>query len=342
LNLLSVTGASGFVGRAVCERALELGLKVRGSHRSLFSQPLVPAGVEKIQIASVDRNTDWSGALVGADVVIHLAGRVHAAEIAGRDSLAIYREINTAGTERLARMAVTAGVRRLVYVSSIKVNGEQSSRGSFTATDAPFPEGAYAISKWESEQALHRVGAESALEIVILRPPLVYGRGVGANFSRLLHLVQRGIPLPFASVSNRRSFIYVKNLADAIITSAAHPRAMGQTFLVSDGEDISTPELIRRIADVMGVPPRMFRCPPSLLNAAASIVGRSAEVSRLLASLALDSTKFRSEIGWIPRYTMSQGLGETIAWYLDNKALTGKNPSASGKFAPRLGRSAKQ
>jgi nucleoside-diphosphate-sugar epimerase len=342
LNLLLVTGASGFVGRAVCERALELGLKVRGSHRSLKSQPLVPAGVQKIQIASVDGNTDWSSALVGVDVVIHLAGRVHFTEIAGRDSLAIYREVNTAGTERLARMAVTAGVRRFVYVSSIKVNGEQSSKGSFTAADAPRPEDAYAISKWESEQTLYRVGTESGLEIVVLRPPLVYGRGVGANFSRLLHLVQRCVPLPFASVSNRRSLIYVKNLADAVITSATHLRATGQTFLVSDGQDISTPELIRSIARAMGVPSRMFPCPLTLLKATASMAGKSAEVRRLLGSLAIDSTAFRSQTGWIPPYSLLQGLRDTTEWYLANKLLTDEVSGASGRLARPLGPCSKQ
>jgi nucleoside-diphosphate-sugar epimerase len=341
LNRLLVTGASGFVGRAVCERALELGLTVRGSHRSFKSQPLVPTGVEKIQIASVDGNTDWSSALVGVDVVIHLAGRVHVTEIAGKDSLAIYREINTAGTERLARMAVTAGIRRFVYVSSIKVNGEQSSNGSFTAADAPRPEDAYAISKWESEQILYRVGTESGLEVVVLRPPLVYGRGVGANFSRLLHLVQRCVPLPFASVSNRRSLIYVKNLADAIITSAAHPRATGQTFLVSDGQDISTPELIRSIAGAMGVPSRMFPCPLSLLKATASIAGKSAELRRLLGSLAIDSTTFRSQTGWIPPYSFLQGLRDTTEWYVASEPLTDEVSGVSGRPARSLGPSSK-
>jgi UDP-N-acetyl-alpha-D-quinovosamine dehydrogenase len=342
LNLLLVTGASGFVGRSVCERALELGLKVRGSHRSLKSQPLVPAGVEKIQIASVDGSTDWSSALVGVDVVIHLAGRVHVTEGQGRDSLAIYRAINTAGTERLARMAVAAGVRRFVYVSSIKVNGEQSSSGSFTAADTPRPEDAYAISKWESEQALYRVGTESGLEIVVLRPPLVYGRGVGANFRRLLHLVQRCVPLPFASISNRRSLIYVKNLADAIITGATHPRATGQTFLVSDGQDISTPELIRSIADAMGVPSRMFPCPLSLLKATASIAGKSAELRRLLGSLAIDSTSFRSQTGWVPPYSMSQGLRDTTEWYMANELMTDEVSGAAGRPARPLGPCSKQ
>ncbi len=342
MSLILVTGASGFVGRTVCERALSLGMKVRGSHRSLSTQALVPPGVETVQIPSVDRDTDWSLSLAGVSAVIHLAGRVHIAKDTASDPLAASREVNTIGTERLARAAVAAGVKRLVYVSTIKVNGEQTVTAPFTEADPPRPEDAYAISKWESEQALHRIGSESGLEIVILRPPLVYGRGVGANFIRLLHLVQRCIPLPFASISNRRSLIYVKNLADAILTSAAHPGATGQTFLVCDGEDISTPELIRRIADAMGLPSRMFRCPPSLLDAVASIAGKSAEVSRLLGSLVLDSTKIRSETGWIPRFTMSQGLRETIEWYLAGNRLTGAVSSAPGGLASHLGPPSKQ
>lgn len=337
-----VTGASGFIGRAVCERALNLGMKVRGSHRSPDSQSLVPLGVEKIQIACVNSNTDWSNALKDVDVVIHLAGRVHIARETAVDPLSAYREVNTAGTEQLARAAATAGIKRLVYVSTIKVNGEQTVSAPFTEADAPRPVDAYSISKWESEQALWRIGNELGLEIVILRPPLVYGSGVGANFSQLLHIVQRCIPLPLASVSNRRSLIYVQNLADAILVSATHPRAIGQTFLISDGEDVSTPELIRRIAEAMGLPSRMFRCAPSLLNAMASIVGKSADVGRLLGSLAMDSTRFGSETGWIPPYSLSQGLRETIEWYLANKLPTGEVSSASGRFTARHGTSSER
>lgn len=337
-----ITGASGFVGRAVCKRALSLGMKVKGSHRSAGSRSLVPKGVEKIQIASVNADTDWSNSLIGVDVVIHLAGRVHVAKETAVSPLTAYREVNTAGTEQLARAAAAAGIKRLVYVSTIKVNGEQTVSAPFTEADAPRPVDAYAISKWESEQALHRIRTESGLEIVILRPPLVYGIGVGANFSRLLHLVHRCIPLPLASVSNCRSLIYVQNLADAILVSATHPRAAGQTFLISDGEDVSTPELIRRIAEAMGLPSRMFRCAPSLLNAVASIVGKSAEVGRLLGSLAMDSTRFGSETGWIPPYSLSQGLKETARWYLASEPSVSEISSPPDKPVPRLDPSAKR
>jgi nucleoside-diphosphate-sugar epimerase len=330
--MMLVTGAGGFVGRAVCDRALALGLKVRGSHRSWKSQALVPSGVEKVLVTSINGDTDWSKALVGVDVVIHLAARVHVLEDAYPNDLTLYREVNKVGTERLASMAAAAGVRRLVYVSTIKVNGEKTLSVPFTELDSPNPEDAYAISKWESEQSLRRIAAETGLEVVILRPPLVYGKGVGANFGRLVRLVERRIPLPLTSVVNRRSLIFVKNLADAILSTTRHPKAAGQTFLLSDGEDVSTPELIRRIAVAMEVPARMFWFPLSLLRLGASILGKSAEMSRLFDSLTLDSAKVRSEIAWTPPYTLSRGIRETIEWYLANKQIPGEAVSSINTF----------
>lgn len=311
-----VTGASGFVGRAVCERALSLGLKVRGTCRSASSQSLIPVGVESVKVASIGQETDWSHALDGVDVVVHLAARVHRTKESLDDSLAAYREVNTIGTSRLARLAATAGVKRFVYVSTVKVNGQQSAGVPFTEEDTPQPQDVYAISKWESEQALKTIGEDSGLEVVILRPPLVYGSNVGANFMRLLGWVRRGIPLPLASVSNRRSLIYVKNLADAILAAATHAMARGQTFFVRDNDDVSTPELIRRIAFCMGRLPRMFWCPPRLLAALGTVMGKSAELDRLLGSLAVNSSKISRELGWAPPYTMSQGLKDTVDWYL--------------------------
>ncbi len=342
MTCLLVTGASGFVGRAVCETALNLGMKVRGSHRSLGSQSLVPQGVEKVQITSADSNTDWSHALIGIDVVIHLAGRVHISKDTVQNPLAEYRAVNTAGTERLARMAVNARVKRLVYISTIKVNGEQTPTTPFTEADAARPQDAYAISKWESEQTLYQISAESGIEIVILRPPLVYGEGVGANFGRLLNLVAKGIPLPLASVSNRRSLIYVRNLADAVLTSATHPRAKGRIFLLSDGDDISTPELIRHIAEAMDLPARMFRCSTHLLRVLARVLGKSEEAQRLLSSLLVDSTRIRFELGWTPPYTMFQGLRETVRWYLANKPSVREASDPPDGLAQHLHSSGKQ
>ena len=326
MTCLLVTGASGFVGRAVCNSALNLKMTnlkmaVRGSHRSAASQSLVPKGVEAIEIPSVDGSTDWSRALIGVDVVVHLVARAHVIRETAQDPLAAFREVNTAGTERLARMAAAAGVRRLVYLSSIGVNGRRTFSVPFTEEDTPDPKEAYAISKWESEQLLRQVSRETGLEIVILRPPLVYGQGVGANFLRLLDLVRKRIPLPLASVSNRRSFIYVENLSDAILKCAMHACAAGQTYLVCDDESISTPELIDQLAQFMRVPARMFPCPPRLLGLAGKLMGKSAEVSRLLHSLVVDATKIHSEIGWAPPYTLSHGLKETVDWYLTARAV---------------------
>jgi nucleoside-diphosphate-sugar epimerase len=216
-------------------------------------------------------------------------------------------------------MAAAAGVRRLVYLSTIGVNGRRTFSAPFTEKDIPDPKDPYAISKWESEQLLLKAGRETGLEIVVLRPPLVYGQGVGANFLKLLDFVQKGIPLPLASVSNRRSFIYVENLSDAILKCAMHPCASGRTYLVCDDESVSTPELIDHIAHFMRVPARTFPGPPRLLNLAGKLIGKSAELSRLLHSLVIDGEQIRSETGWAPPYTLSQGLKKTVDWYLTTR-----------------------
>lgn len=280
------------------------------------SGSLIPLGVEKIQVPSVDHSTDWAKILAGVDAVVHLAARVHFTKDTPSSSLAAYRETNTVGTERLATMAIQAGVRQLLYVSTVKVNGEQTGVAPFTEADSPRPQDPYALSKWESEQMLNALSVKSGLDVVILRPPLVYGRGVGANFMRLVRLVQMGLPLPLGSVSNRRSLIFVRNLADAILTSMGHPRARGQTFLVSDGTDVSTPELIQCLARLMNVPVNIIKCPIRLLCALGKLAGRSAELGRLIGSLTVDSTKIRTETGWVPAYTTYQGLEETMRWYL--------------------------
>jgi len=311
-----VTGASGFVGQAVCVSALRSNLKVRGTYRSALSGRLLHGSVEKIQIASVDRDTDWSGTLSQIDVVIHLAARAHVSKDASRDPLKAFREVNTKGTERLAKAAAAAGVRRFVFVSTIKVNGEETFAEPFCEADFPRPQDAYALSKWESEQALQQIGQESGMEVVVVRPPLVYGPGVRANFLRLLDFVKRRVPLPLASVNNRRSLIYVSNLADAILACAMHPSAAGQTYLVSDTEAVSTPELIDRIAGLMGLRSRTFACPTGLLSLAGKLTGRTGEVERLLGSLVVNGARIQSDTGWSPRYSLSEGLAATIDWYM--------------------------
>lgn len=311
MNLL-VTGARGFVGRSLCVEAIRCGLCVRGAVRSRHQ---LPAGVEPAIVGPIDGKTDWTDALKDVDVVIHLAARVHVMRETAGDPLAEFLEVNLYGTENLARQAVRAGVKRFIYVSSIKVNGESTEAHPFSETDNPNPQDPYAISKWQAEQALQRIAQETGLEVVIVRPPLVYGPEAKGNFAQMLKVLAKGIPLPLASVRNLRSLIYVENLVDALITCATHPAAAGQTYLVSDGEDISTPDLLRQLGVAMGHPARLFSCPPAWLKLAGRLTGKGEQVERLLGSFRVDSSKIRRELNWTLPYTLEQGLRATAAWY---------------------------
>jgi nucleoside-diphosphate-sugar epimerase len=233
------------------------------------------------------------------------------------DPLAVFREVNVAGTERLARAAASSGVKRLVYVSSIKVNGEQTTGIPFSEKDVPAPQDPYGISKYEAEQLLNQVSRETGMEVVIVRPPLIYGPDVGGNFIRLLKLVFWGAPLPLASVHNQRSMIYLDNFVDALISCATHPAAAGKTYLVSDGKDISTPLLMQYMANLMDRRSWLWPFPPSLLQLAGKMAGMSNEVERLVGSLQIDSSKIRSELEWVPPYSVQQGLSETVKWFLN-------------------------
>lgn len=309
-----VTGASGFVGQALCNDLLRRGYAVRGAVRCQTTSlpPMVPATLA----GEIGAYTDWSAALVGVETVIHLAARVHVMHESATDPLAEFRCVNTAGTEHLARCAAASGVKRMVYVSSIKVNGEQTSDGQkFSEADTPAPLDPYGVSKWEAEQALYRVSRETGLEVVVVRPPLVYGPGVKGNFAQMLNVVARGIPLPFASLQNQRSLIYLGNLVDALITCATHPSAAGQTYLVSDGEDVSTLDLLRQLAVAMGAPSRLLPCPGLLLRLAGKLAGKSQLVERLLGSLQVDSDKIRRDLNWVPPYSLQQGLQATAEWH---------------------------
>jgi nucleoside-diphosphate-sugar epimerase len=315
-----VTGASGFIGTAVCKDLLARGFEVRGSYRSSASHDRIPAGVEKVQLPPIGPDTDWSSVLAGIDGIVHLAARVHVMKESASDPLEAFRFVNTAGTQRLARMAAGRGVRRLVYVSTVKVNGEQTTEAPFTEADAPRPADAYARSKWEAEEALRSVAAETGLEVVVLRPPLVYGKEVGANFLQLLDLVSHGVPMPFAGVRNRRSLLYLDNLANAISVCLTHPSASGHTYLVSDGEDVSTAELVQHLGEALGRPTRMLSVPATSLRLLGMLSGKSAQVRRLVESLALDSSEIRRELAWRPPCSMSKALQETATWYLAKKA----------------------
>jgi nucleoside-diphosphate-sugar epimerase len=312
-NKLLVTGASGFVGHHLCAEIVKRGGQVKAALRI---PDLTQKIFESVIIGQIDNKTGWTESLRDVAVVIHLAARVHVMHDKSSNPLDEFRRVNVAGTEQLARAAAANGVKRLVYVSSIKVNGEEAREGrKYSETDAPDPQDPYGVSKCEAEQALQRVAAETGLEIVIIRPPLVYGAGVKGNFVQMLKVLAKGMPLPLASVKNLRSLVYVGNLVDALIVCVTHPHAAGQTYLISDGEDISTSGLLRQMGDAMGRPSRLFSCPPGLLKLAGRLSGKSAQVERLLGSLQVDSGKIRRELNWIPPYSLQQGLQATAAWY---------------------------
>jgi nucleoside-diphosphate-sugar epimerase len=303
-----VTGAGGFVGAALLPVLAAHGHDVRPVAR----RPLAHAG--SVAVTDVGAHTDWREALAGCDAVVHLAARVHVMREQAADPLAAFREVNAAGTQRLAEQAAAAGVRHFVFVSTVKVLGESSPPGRpFTDGDPVAPTDPYALSKAEAEQALAEVGAATGLRVAVLRPPLVYGPGVGANFLRLMDAVARGRPLPLGAVGNRRSLVHVGNLAAAIAFCLEHADARG-AFLVSDGTDLSTKALVERIAHALGRPARLVPVPPALMRVAGTLLGRRAEVDRLLGDLAVAPVRLAA-LGFRPPFTVEQGLAETAAWF---------------------------
>jgi nucleoside-diphosphate-sugar epimerase len=305
-----VTGAAGFVGTALCAALPEQGFHVRRAVRAAARE-----SGDAVAVGNIDAFTDWSTALQGVDAVVHLAALTHRVGATAKEHLGDYRRINVAGTRRLAEQAVAAGVRRFVFMSSIKVNGESTGNEPFRETDTPAPQDAYGITKLEAEQALSTFARESTIDVVVLRPPLVYGPGVKGNFLRLMRLIGHGVPLPLASVRNRRSLIYVDNLADAVIAALRAPHAAGRTYLVSDGVALSTPDLLRRIGRALGRNARLMPCPPVLLRAAGTLMGRSDEIARLTGSLEVDSTRIGRELGWRAPHPPEHGFRKTADWY---------------------------
>lgn len=272
------------------------------------------ASWETVSVREIDASTAWQDAVTDCSAVVHTAARVHVMREDAADALAQYRRVNVQGTLNLAQQAQAAGVRRFIFLSSIKVHGEQTAPGApFHANDPPNPQDSYSISKLEAEEALKSLSASSGMELVILRPPLIYGPGVRANFQALMRAVARGVPLPLGAIDNRRSLLALDNAVDLIVTCLHHPQAAGHTFLASDGEDLSTPELIRRIAQALGTVPRLVSVPPAILRTAAGLLGKGNAVRRLCENLQVDIRETTSMLGWKPPANVNDSLRQAVA-----------------------------
>ncbi len=300
-----VTGATGFVGQALIVSLHKLGItKIVCTSR----ERRIPKH-KNISFFQCDEANDWRDALTGCEVVVHLAARVHVMVDRAADPLEEFRRVNVQGTLSLARQAAAAGVQRFVFVSSIKVNGEVTQLGHpFMADDAPAPLDAYGVSKMEAEQGLREIAGQSGMEVVIIRPPLIYGPGVKANFATMMRWLKRGVPLPLRTIHNQRSLVGLDNFVDLLVTCLMHPAAANQTFLVSDGEDVSSTELLCRMGQALGHPARLVPVPVSWLKLAAGMVGKRDMVLRLCGSLQVDIEKTRHLLGWTPPLSLDEGL----------------------------------
>ena len=307
--MILVTGATGFVGNALVLRLLlddTTSCVVVAARRENYQWP---RRVQPRITGDLDPHTNWSNALVGVSAVVHCAARVHVMADKAANPLDEFRRVNVQGTLNLARQAAAAGIRRFVFVSSIKVNGEATVKGtSFLADDIAAAVDPYGISKLEAEQGLYTIAAQTQMEIVVIRPPLVYGPGVKANFAAMMRWLQRGLPLPLGAIHNQRSLVALDNLVDLIVTCISHPAAANQTFLVADGEDVSTTELLRRMGNVMGCPARLVPVPASLLKLAAAMVGKGDVAQRLCGSLQVDIEKTCRLLDWHPPVSLDEGL----------------------------------
>jgi len=314
-----VTGANGFIGKHLMSSLKQNGFNPVGTIRSDTTNLPPSITGDCVNVGEIGPTTQWSEALLDADIVIHLAARVHVLKENAADPLAIYRNVNVDGTSRLAEQAIESGVKRFIYVSSIKVNGEKTTDSPFTEDSMPAPADPYGQSKLEAEMLLQELTRPSEMELVIVRPPLVYGPGVGGNFKRLIDLVRSGFPLPLGSVQNARSMVSLQNLTDFFITCLEHPRAAGETFLVSDGEDWSTPDLIHAIARALGVSTRLFPLPLPLLQTMGRLLGQEQSIQRLCQSLVVDISKSRDCLGWEPQQSPEDAIRQTVEAYLSRE-----------------------
>jgi nucleoside-diphosphate-sugar epimerase len=305
-----VSGASGFVGRALCAQLIARNMTVHGTTRTAT---LLPEEVIPFVVGNINDHTPWAEALTGCSAVVHLAARVHVMAETTDNPLDEFRRANVQGTLNLARQAAAAGIGRFVFISSIGVNGAETFGVPFREGDISAPHSPYAVSKYEAEVGLHVLTAETNMKVVIIRPTLVYGSSAPGNFGSLMRWLKRGMPLPLGAIHNQRSLMALDNLVDLILTCLTHPAAANQTFLVSDGEDVSTTELLRRMGQALGRPARLFPVPPSWLRLAAAMVGRQDVAQRLCGSLQVDIEKTRRLLGWTPPLSLNEGLRRAVS-----------------------------
>lgn len=314
-----ITGASGFLGQVLLGRLINTqGYAPRAAYR--LNRMGVHSQVESVRVGDIGEHTDWAEALSGVNCVVHLAARVHVMQENSNDALTAFRQVNVSGTINLARQAIAAGVSRFIFMSSIKVNGEQTgAEVPFSPDDQPAPKDPYAISKWEAEQQLLKLAEECSMEVVIIRPALVYGPGVKANFLSMMSWLASGWPLPLGSIHNKRSLIAIDNLVDLILICIEHPAAANQVFLAADGEDISTTELLLRMGDALGKPVHLFPVPAWLLEVVAALVGKRSIAQRLCGSLQVDISKTQDLLGWTPPVDVDAALRKTAIAFRSNQ-----------------------